>query len=272
MAYKYQIVGILGEGHFGTVYRVMQSDIAVKVIFLKSGHNENEVREEISIHSTLNHDNIVKCFGYDILTSSRNDIIEINRMTNFLAVAICMEFCDHSLAHELETRYRLVYEEVEAIFGQILNGVSYLHSSQIIHRDLRPKNILVKVQNGVSVIKISDFGLSKFIFTIRPEKYHEIKGVLYSAPEQQDSKVMYNHKVDIFSLGVILAELLTTEPGVDWIPDFRVSYFQKLPPLEKGYKDLVLWMTNVDHTKRPECLQIFNYLSSLKTNIQSMSL
>ncbi len=98
-----------------------------------------------------------------------------------------MELCHHSLASELKSRYTVVPVESFNIFKEIIDGTQYMNPKGIIHRDLKPENILIKVKNGAYSIKISDFGLSKFVPTHLPMKHSGIKGTHgYRAPEQQD--------------------------------------------------------------------------------------
>jgi serine/threonine protein kinase len=91
------------------------------------------------------------------------------------------------LASELKSRYTVVPVESFNIFKEIIDGTQYMNPKGIIHRDLKPENILIKVKNGAYSIKISDFGLSKFVPTHLPMKHSGIKGTHgYRAPEQQD--------------------------------------------------------------------------------------
>lgn len=141
---------------------------------------------------------------------------------------IQMELCSGNLAEWLERRnYRLMVDkesgnstvdmqEALTIFRQILKAVQYVHSQELIHRDLKPQNILFD-EKGSSV-KLGDFGLATvnsqgvqqdLIHRPWSQKTEHTQGVgtsLYSAPEQR-KQVLYDNKVDIYSLGVVLTEL-----------------------------------------------------------------
>jgi len=260
MSYKYEVVRELGAGGSGTVYRVKEKDIALKLIFVKDYNQQQEIEREIAILEKLQHKNIVKYYGCKLVTMTDNSLIEINRMTNYKAVTIFMELCNHSLAFELKSRHTVVPNESLNIFKEIIDGVQYLHLNGIMHRDLKPENILIKRENGAYFIKISDFGLSKYVSTHLPIKHSGIKGTPgYRAPEQQDPKVTYNYKVDIFSLGIILTELYTNYPVKSWLKDFWDK--KALPPLpSKEIENLVNVMTDKDPVKRPECIDIKNHI------------
>jgi len=92
---------------------------------------------------------------------------------------------------------------------QIVKSVAFLHSKRILHRDLKPQNILVDSQGN---IKTADFGLARQ-YTIPIKKYtHEVVTVWYRAPEILLGATEYTTSVDTWSLGCILAELFANEP------------------------------------------------------------
>jgi len=110
-------------------------------------------------------------------------------------------------------------EEIKEIMRQIVDGVAYLHKFGILHRDLKPENMLLvkKTTSKIPKIKIMDFGLSKVIGTY--EKTKEGYGSLcYSSPEILTKKP-YDHKIDIWSIGVILYFLLSGTFPFDDVED-----------------------------------------------------
>ena len=125
-----------------------------------------------------------------------------------------MELCDNTLENFINNRQIINIEDNINIFRQICEGVNYIHSSNFIHRDIKPCNIFFKK----NVIKIGDFGLVK-------KKYNEDNKAInnkainnkskdsldigtktYASPEQLNNTI-YTHKTDIYSLGLILLEL-----------------------------------------------------------------
>lgn len=239
------------------LFTKLRKKTALKVIFVKNNIQLQEVEREVEILRGLQHKNIVKFIDCKLVTSNDNSMFEIKRMTNYVAATIVMELCDHSLADELKSRHQVELDESFKIFKQIIDGGQHLHLNKIIHRDLKPANILIQSET----IKISDFGLSKYVPNHLAIQHSGIKGTPgYRAPEQQDPSVTYNYKVDIFSLGIILAELYTNKSVTEWLPDFWDKNI--LPPLLGNYvESLVKDMTNIDPTKRPEITEIVNRIT-----------
>jgi serine/threonine protein kinase len=138
----------------------------------------------------------------ELCDKTLTDIIDELNKNSFLNVNDCLTSLGYYIASD--------------IFIEILKGVNYLHKHNVIHRDLKPDNILLKIVNENKIlVKIADFGL----VTVHEfeEKLHEIdKGTLkYMAPEIDThfgkKVVKYNTKVDIFSLGVVLSHLFLIE-------------------------------------------------------------
>lgn len=187
----------LGSGSYSVVYlgRSLTTDriVAIKKINL-SGTNENVtkmIKEEITIMEKIKknpHENIVECI----------DIID-----DIDTVYIIMEYCDGGDISKI-LGIPINEETAKNYFHQIVSGLKYLADNKIIHRDIKPKNILIT--NNNTKIKICDFGLAKIkesmsrIFTI-------CGSPLYMAPELLREK-SYDHGVDIWALGMILYELL----------------------------------------------------------------
>ena len=196
----------LGEGSYGKVYMkidpLTNQKTAVKRLKMdKSNHGTSTViiREAgiLTKISSFQHPNLVQIHGINVNSS---DQIELE-----------MEFCDSDLANYLkQNRQKLSYDLqiIKQIMWQILNGLSFLHLCSILHRDLKPGNILVKDQQ----IKITDFGLSR-MFSLETRPYS--KGtctLLYCAPELALGIGEYSTGVDIWSVGCIFVELLCLKP------------------------------------------------------------
>ena len=188
----------IDQGAFGKVIHAYETkknlDLAIKVIN-KGGVGPtliNQMKEEISILKKLNHNNIVKFYGY---TETNNQLL------------IQMEYIKYgTLSKWLKTKPKIREEDASIILSAVLSAVEYMHSKQICHRDIKPENIMFSEENNLSSIKIIDFGLSAQHFNyLTNNKY--CGTFIYMAPEQIEKK-LYHYSVDIWSIGILMFMLL----------------------------------------------------------------
>ena len=188
----------IDQGAFGKVIHAYETkknlDLAIKVIN-KGGVGPsliNQMKEEISILKKLNHNNIVKFYGY---TETNNQLL------------IQMEYIKYgTLSKWLKTKPKIREEDASIILSAVLSAVEYMHSKHICHRDIKPENIMFSEENNLSSIKIIDFGLSAQHFNYLTN--NEYCGTfIYMAPEQIEKK-LYHFSVDIWSIGILMFMLL----------------------------------------------------------------
>jgi serine/threonine protein kinase len=185
----------IARGASGEVYQAYQPSLKRYVAIKKlspdlplSSEKIEKFKEEALFISSLKHPNIVTLYDFCLVEKSW---------------ALVMEYLEgFSLDDYL--RDRKIFPEIGVIIlSQILAALSSLHQRKIIHQDLKPAHILIE-KNGV--VKLTDFGLAKFISTAR-EKEKEVKGTaLYLSPEQISKKPL-GVKTDIFSLGIIFYQV-----------------------------------------------------------------
>jgi RCC1 and BTB domain-containing protein len=219
----------LGEGSFGEVFKVNHKNNEDKIYAIKriKIKNEKDILKEFQIFSlisTMKYKNVVR---YKDVWLENNFVLKdgIEILNKNLTLYLQMEFCEMNLDDFLIMIERLVLEETHglpylkyyissALFIDILEGVNYLHKHkpQIIHRDLRPDNILLKLEkNDKLVVKIADFGLVT-IHNCAEQLHEPDKGhIRYIAPEVGDGG-KYDTKADIYSLGMILKDLYDVDP------------------------------------------------------------
>jgi len=189
---KYRIISPLGSGGFGTVYLAEDTWIDKKVA-IKVPHRQNidfgELLKEPRLLASLNHPNIVA-----ITTAEKQDNIFFIVM-EYVAGETLENILGHSGALDL-TR-ALDYA------CQICNAVDHAHRQGVIHRDLRPANVLV---SETDVVKVADFGTSRFL-EIAAHGTTVIGSPPYMAPEQFQGKAVFAS--DIYSLGVTMYQMLT---------------------------------------------------------------
>lgn len=165
------------------------------------------------------------------------------------------------------------FATVLSFFGQLVNGLAHIHRKGIIHRDLKPRNIFLGQDGNV---KIGDFGLSK-LFTeyddkssnASPNAFQHTSGlgtIAYASPEQLNSGESYDCRVDTFSLGVILLELLCPfQTGMERAAAFRDirSNTPKLPNfLQAKYPNLVTFIEKLvkfNANERPTAAELQNH-------------
>eukprot|EP01138_Halocafeteria_seosinensis_P012959 gb/GECG01013237.1/.p1 GENE.gb/GECG01013237.1/~~gb/GECG01013237.1/.p1 ORF type:complete len:1672 (+),score=171.85 gb/GECG01013237.1/:1-5016(+) len=195
----YHILELIGEGSFGKVYkgrrRFTGQYVALKFI-PKRNKKEKDLeglRGEIDILRRLNHENIILLL----------DAFETEK--EFVMVT---EFAQGEVFEILEDDGRLPEDQVRSIARQVVKALYYLHNHRVIHRDMKPQNILLSSEGTV---KLCDFGFSRLL-SAQQVMMTSIKGTpLYMAPELVREKP-YDYRVDLWSLGVILYELFSGEP------------------------------------------------------------
>ncbi|OVA06997.1 Armadillo [Macleaya cordata] len=196
---NYHVIELVGEGSFGKVYKGRRKysgqTVAMKFI-LKHGKSDKDIqnlRQEIEILRKLKHENIIEML----------DSFETPQ-----EFCVVTEFAQGELFEILEDDKCLPEEQVQAIAKQLVRALHYLHSNRIIHRDMKPQNILI---GAGSIVKLCDFGFARAMST-NTVVLRSIKGTpLYMAPELVREQP-YNHTADLWSLGVILYELFVGQP------------------------------------------------------------
>ena len=133
---------------------------------------------------------------------------EVTFDNHFEKIFLITEFCEYDLKSLIETRVNLTQKQIKHIILQLLLGITMLHENYIIHRDIKTANILL---NSKGVLKICDFGLSRFFFSEKIELTKEVVTLWYRAPEILLGSKKYFCSVDIWSVGCVLAEAVLNQ-------------------------------------------------------------
>ncbi|KAG6391228.1 hypothetical protein SASPL_148981 [Salvia splendens] len=268
---QYEKVEKIGEGTYGVVYkardRVTNETIALKKIRLEQedeGVPSTAIRE-ISLLKEMQHGNIVRL--YDVVHSEKR-------------LYLVFEYLDLDLKKHMDSCPEFSQDPrlIKAFLYQILCGLAYCHSHRVLHRDLKPQNLLI--DRRTNALKLADFGLARaFGIPVRTFTHEslavdisnktdpEVVTLWYRAPEILLGSRHYSTPVDVWSVGCIFAEMVNkhalfpgdseidelfrifrvmgtptedTWPGVTSLPDFKSS-FPKWPS-----KDLATVVPNLD--------------------------
>ncbi|KAG8519392.1 Cyclin-dependent kinase 3 [Galemys pyrenaicus] len=202
----FQKIEKIGEGTYGVVYKAKNKEtgqlVALKKIRLdleNEGVPSTAIRE-ISLLKELKHPNIVR-----LLDVTHNEK-KLYLVFEFLSQDL-KKYMDSIPASELPLPL------VKSYLFQLLQGVNFCHSHRVIHRDLKPQNLLI---NTLGALKLADFGLAR-AFGVPLRTYtHEVVTLWYRAPEILLGSKFYSTAVDVWSIGCIFAEMV--ERGTDMAP------------------------------------------------------
>ena len=195
---RYEIVKTIGEGGMANVYlaydTILDRNVAVKVLRGDLANDEKFVRRfqrEALSASSLSHPNIVEV--YDVGEDDGK-------------YYIVMEYIEGKhLKTILKKRGKLTVTEVVDIMLQITEGMAHAHDSYIIHRDIKPQNIMI-LDNGV--VKITDFGIAMALNSTQLTQTNSVMGTVHYLPPEQANGKGATIRSDVYSMGILMYELL----------------------------------------------------------------
>ncbi|CAG8733397.1 2465_t:CDS:1, partial [Funneliformis mosseae] len=192
----------LGEGRFGRVYMAREKTsmkvVAIKVIFKKEIRENNmveQLRREVEIQSHLRHPNILRLYGY---------FHDKDR------VFLVLEFAENGELYKRLQNYGPFTERQTACYiSQIAVALSYLQKKKVIHRDMKPENLLL---SNNDIVKVSDFGWAIHTSGLNQRRTTFCGTPDYLAPEMIIENLGYDQKIDSWALGVLCYEFLVGKP------------------------------------------------------------
>ena len=199
----YMILEKIGRGKFSSVYKVHSKKdgnyYAMKIIKKKdlSPTELSVLQKESKIMEILNHRNVIKFYEASENTENYIYILELVKGIDLFEYVL--------------ENFPLEENKVSLIMKQLFNAINYIHEAGIIHRDLKPENVMIELDSRkiVKKVKIIDFGLSCYIDDLKDlDNIIRCGTINYSAPEMINKEMVYNEKIDIYSLGVIMYFLL----------------------------------------------------------------
>ena len=248
---EYEVIEMIGRGGMGAVYKALQTalgrTVAIKILPPAAASDPEfaeRFRREAAAMAALDHPNIVTLYDFG------------EREGCFFFVMEYVEGVD--LAQRLASG-SLTTDEALMLVPQICDALQYSHDRGVVHRDIKPGNILVGRSGKV---KIADFGLAKLVGSGRDEfaltrTSASLGTPRYMAPEQMGAAPSADHRADIYALGVVLYEILTGEiPAGSFEPPSR-----RVAGLADHFDALVLRAMDADPEKR------FSQISELKSGL-----
>ena len=191
---QFLILEEVGQGGMGTVYRALDQKLN-RIVALKQLHNSLNtdqsrlLEREATIGAQVEHPNVISVY----------DVIQVNDKT-----LLVMQYVDgYSLAVKIKSSQHCNPREMANIVAQVAEGLAVAHQKSILHRDVKPANILIDEQNGIA--QIGDFGLATPSFL---SDYHRSGTPAYMSPEQERGSEL-SEKSDIYSLGISLYQALS---------------------------------------------------------------
>lgn len=210
-ANKYEITGHIGRGGMGTVYKavdlVLGRTVAIKFLRTTRGINQKEVsrfQQEAKAIASLDHHNIIRVHEMSVTAEGEPFFV--------------LEYISgNSLSTEIKLSKGLSVERSIAITMQICDALQHAHDHGVVHRDLKPSNLMIVKSGETEVVKLLDFGIAKRNpidekTLLKLTKTGDLFGSPhYMSPEQCEGKAV-NTPSDIYSLGIVLFEMLTGKP------------------------------------------------------------
>ncbi|KAG6398734.1 hypothetical protein SASPL_140203 [Salvia splendens] len=200
---EFERLNKIDEGTYGVVFRARDKKTG-EIVALKKVKMEKE-REGFPLTS-LREINILLSFDYPSIV----DVKEVVVGSNLDSIFMVMEYMEHDLKALMETmKQPFSQSEVKCLMIQLLEGVKYLHDNWVLHRDLKTSNLLL---NNRGELKICDLGLARQYGSPLKPYTHLVVTLWYRAPELLLGAKLYSTAIDMWSLGCIMAELLSKEP------------------------------------------------------------
>eukprot|EP00808_Paulinella_micropora_P015017 g2275.t1 len=221
---KYSPMEGLGKGAYGVVCSAMDKTNGKKVAIKKCSNvfsdpvGAKRVLREVMLLRHFSHENVIGL--YDLIVPPHDDNPE-----SFQDVYLVLDLMDTDMGRIIDSDQPLSDKHIQFFVYQLLCGVHFIHSAKVIHRDIKPGNLLL---NADCELKVCDFGLSRGLVQAEPQ--HLTKYVVtrwYRAPEVLCACKEYDTKIDVWSVGCILAELHGREPlfpGDDYISQLELIF------------------------------------------------
>lgn len=277
---KYRLDNKIGSGGYGVIYKAthlgMQRSVAVKIFRPASGNANTQALERFRLEGIsacrVNHPNAVT-------------ILDSNITPSGIAYLVMELLQGHTLAEELEIQKRISVKRALEIVIPVCNVLSQAHESGIIHRDIKPDNIFIHKTIEGETIKVVDFGIAKLAGDTFNMELSKLTGTgtlvgtpTYMSPERLSNKT-YDGKSDIYSLGIVLYEMVSGYPPFEAFDDniwalINMHLAEDPTPLSSILKDIpevvdqaILKTLVKDPEERPSAQELSTELSKILSKL-----
>uniref|UniRef100_A0A8C7J7I1 Cyclin dependent kinase like 3 n=1 Tax=Oncorhynchus kisutch TaxID=8019 RepID=A0A8C7J7I1_ONCKI len=225
----YENLGVVGEGSYGTVMKCRHKEIGHIVAIKRFNDKEEDktmkkvIMREIKLLRKFRHENLV-------------NMLEVFRFKKRLYVVF--EYIDRTVLEDLERYPRgLDSKRLRKYMFQILRAMDYLHTSNIIHRDVKPENVLV---SNSGVVKLCDFGFARTLAPTGEPLTDYVATRWYRAPELLVADNTYSKPVDVWAIGCLIIEMATSNAFLTGTSDLDQVHkiVSKVGPLTRHQQDL----------------------------------
>ncbi|KAJ2551280.1 kinase that interacts with cdc31p [Coemansia sp. RSA 1933] len=258
-ARRYEKKELVGRGAYGVVYRgrdtVTGRIVAIKILNLDYEEDFSDMQREINLLSQLHSPHIAQYYG---------SFIESSRMW------IIMDYASGGSIHKLMQAGPVEERYIASIIYGVLLALDYLHTSGIMHRDIKAANILVTTEG---IVQLCDFGVARQVMQASAKSYSFVGTPYWMAPEVIQKGQVYDFKADIWSLGITAYEITTgVPPYADEDPKRALFLIPRKGPKQlapeqasKEMRDFVARCLEVDFTKRPSARELLKHNKFVRT-------
>ncbi|KAJ1664628.1 kinase that interacts with cdc31p [Coemansia sp. RSA 1813] len=258
-ARRYEKKELVGRGAYGVVYRgrdtVTGRIVAIKILNLDYEDDFSDMQREINLLSQLHSPHIAQYYG---------SFVESSRMW------IIMDYASGGSIHKLMQAGPIEERYISSIMYGVLLALYYLHTSGIMHRDIKAANILVTTEG---VVQLCDFGVARQVMQASAKAYSFVGTPYWMAPEVIQKGQVYDFKADIWSLGITAYEIATGVPPYAEEDPKRALFLiprkgpKQLAPEQasKEMRDFVGRCLEVDFTKRPSARELLKHNKFVRT-------
>ena len=215
---RYGLIRPVGHGAYGVVIAATdtagEEDVAIKKVTnaFEDLVDAKRILREIKLLRHFDHENIIHI----------KDILVPRSLSSFEDIYIVSELMETDLHRVIYSRQKLSEDHIQYFIYQVLRALKYIHSANVLHRDLKPGNLLL---NSNCDLKVCDFGLARGLEDIEVELTEYVVTRWYRAPEIMLACREYTKAIDVWSVGCILAELFARKPlfpGEDYIHQLKL--------------------------------------------------